>query len=86
MTYVATAGLSIRVRLLTDPPLWCWEIADQDGHVVESSWDSAWTGYASRREAQAAGGARLRALTAASVREFTDEVCREIEAGAPAAN
>jgi len=36
--------LLAQARLLSDPPLWCWEIVDaRSGAVVESSWESEWT-------------------------------------------
>lgn len=64
MVCSAAAGPSVRVRLLAHPALWCWAIEDENGAVVESSWDSGWTGYATRREAQAGGEARLDELAA----------------------
>lgn len=57
--------LAVRVRLLPDPCLWCWEIRDEiEGELVESSWASAWTAYSSREAAQAAGQRRLIELAA----------------------
>jgi hypothetical protein len=41
-----------RARLLTDPPLWCWEIVDTgNGAVVASSWQDEWQAYTSPGEA-----------------------------------
>ena len=47
----------LRVRLLAEPCLWCWEIVDRRrGDVpVRSSWTTEWMAYASREEALAAG-------------------------------
>lgn len=48
--------LTVEVRLLSDPPLWCWEIRDAGrGEVVESSWSGEWTAYGSAEEAYTAG-------------------------------
>jgi hypothetical protein len=55
----APAALDVRVRLLPDPCLWCWEIVDRGGPLIHSSWTAEWTAYASREEALAAGRARL---------------------------
>ena len=53
--------LDVRVRLLTEPSLWCWEICDRrSGRVVVSSWDATWTAYRSRQEASEAGIEHLR--------------------------
>src|SRR5207249_3844329 len=50
-----------------EPCLWCWEIVDvEDDALVESSWATEWTGYASSREALRAGTLRLTDLTRSS--------------------
>ena len=65
MSSYPMSRLTLRVRLLPEPCLWCWEIRDEtDGELVESSWASAWTAYTSRDVAQAAGQRRLLELTA----------------------
>ena len=52
--------LTLRIRLLPDPCLWCWEILDEaEDELVESSWASMWSAYTSREAAQAAGQRRL---------------------------
>jgi hypothetical protein len=52
--------LAVEVKLLPDPCLWCWEIRDAErGHIVESSWEDAWTAYASREDAETEGQRRL---------------------------
>jgi len=52
--------LTVQLRLLSEPILWCWEIVDTaDGTVVESSWATHWTGYNSSPEALRAGIIRL---------------------------
>ena len=59
--------LTVNVHLLGEPCLWCWEIVDvEDGALVESSWATEWTGYASSREASEAGVMRLTDLTRSS--------------------
>jgi hypothetical protein len=59
--------MSVRVRLLGAPCLWCWEIVDEvSGEVIESSWDTEWCGYPSHEEALAAGRRRIRGVAAAS--------------------
>jgi hypothetical protein len=56
--------LAVTVKLLGDPCLWCWELVDtEDGTLVESSWATEWTGYASSQEAWQAGILRLAELT-----------------------
>jgi hypothetical protein len=46
------ARLTARARLLTYPPLWCWEIVDSaTGSVVASSWEGAFDAYDSAGEA-----------------------------------
>src|SRR5262245_17252438 len=47
-----TARLTAQTRLLSDPPLWCWEIVDaSSGAVVASSWQTEWNAYSSSDEA-----------------------------------
>lgn len=61
----ASDRLHVKVRLLAEPALWCWEICDRTSRrVVESSWAASWTAYTSREEAGAAGERRLRQLAA----------------------
>jgi hypothetical protein len=48
----------IEARLLADPCLWCWEVRDAHGKLVESSWANYWTAYPSREEALAAASSR----------------------------
>jgi hypothetical protein len=56
--------LTVKVNLLGEPCLWCWEIVDaEDGALVESSWATEWTGYESSQEARRAGMLRLTELT-----------------------
>ncbi len=58
--------LTVEVRLLPDPCLWCWEIRDaQRNEVLESSWAGEWTAYSSPEEALRAGRRRLIARPAA---------------------
>lgn len=46
------ARLTVRATLLSNPPLWCWEIVDAiSGKLVESSWQSRWEAYGSANEA-----------------------------------
>lgn len=59
------AALDLRVRLLPGPCLWCWEIVDRGGPLMDSSWAAGWTAYASPEEAFAAGRARLAELRSA---------------------
>ena len=54
--------VDVRARLLSEPMLWCWELIDRGGTVIQSSWAVEWTAYGSRDEALAAGRARLAAL------------------------
>jgi hypothetical protein len=59
--------LTVKVHLLGEPCLWCWEIVDvEDDAVVESSWATDWSGYASSPEALQAGAIRLSDLTRSS--------------------
>lgn len=60
MERVRHETLTVEVRLLSDPPLWCWEIRDPGrGAVVESSWSSEWKAFGSAEEAYTAGCHRL---------------------------
>jgi hypothetical protein len=53
--------VTLHVRLLADPALWCWEIRDASGgQLLGSSWEDEWTGYETSQEAWAAGLARMR--------------------------
>jgi len=62
------ARLTVKLRLLSEPSLWCWEIVDTaDGTAVESSWATNWTGYKSSPEALRAGIIRLTDLTRQAV-------------------
>jgi len=64
MNVNAPDGLTVEVRLLSDPCLWAWEILDRNrGGVVDSSWDSEWTAYESAKEAYSAGRRRLTNLS-----------------------
>lgn len=57
--------LTVSVRFLSEPCLWCWEIQDEtNGALVESSWLSAWAAYESREAALAAGQGRLAEILA----------------------
>ena len=59
--------LSVRVRLLREPCLWCWGIVDDvSGNEIESSWDTEWCGYPTREEAETAGRARMIAIAPGS--------------------
>src|SRR2546430_16237783 len=61
--------LTVEVRLLPDPCLWCWEIRDAHrNEVLESSWAGEWTAYSSPEEALRAGRRRLTARPAAFTR------------------
>lgn len=61
-------ALTVEVRLLAEPCLWCWEIRDKaDRTLVESGWAARWTAHASRDEALAAGRERLAELRAGAV-------------------
>jgi hypothetical protein len=52
--------VKIRVRLLNNPVLWCWELVDPaSGTVRENSWSSEWEAYGSPEEALRAASARL---------------------------
>lgn len=59
--------LSVKVRLMTEPCLWRWEIRDPErGEIVDSSWTREWMAYDSPEEALRAGRRRLTSLTRAS--------------------
>ena len=62
------APVDLRVTLLAEPSLWCWEIVDgqRDGALVSSSWTSEWMAYDTRQEALTAGRRRLSELRAAA--------------------
>jgi hypothetical protein len=62
------ASETLRVRLLSDPCLWCWEIADphRNDRLLYSSWTNEWSAYESREEALRAGQARLAELESAA--------------------
>jgi hypothetical protein len=49
----------LRIRLLPDPPLWCWELVDRDGHAVDGSWSRDWAAWQSPAEALGAARASL---------------------------
>lgn len=53
--------VGIRTRFLADPSvwLWCWDLVDPEGAVVETSWGSTWAAYHSSAEALRAGSERL---------------------------
>jgi hypothetical protein len=52
--------VSLHVRLLPEPGLWCWEIRDvAEGRLLGSSWEDEWTGFETAGAAWAAGRARL---------------------------
>jgi len=58
------ARLTVQATLLSDPPLWCWEILDAtSGVLVESSWQSRWEAYASPGEALRHAGPALQRLS-----------------------
>lgn len=59
-----TTAFDLRVRLLPEPCLWCWEIVDRrrGDTVVQSSWATEWMAYESREEALTAGRRRLSEL------------------------
>jgi hypothetical protein len=55
--------LTAQARLLSYPPLWCWEIVDSaTGLVVASSWENASEVYDSASEALREAGPELRRL------------------------
>jgi len=64
MTRHSGARLTVQAALLSDPPLWCWEILDAtSGVLVESSWQNRWEAYASPGEALRQAGPALRRLS-----------------------
>jgi hypothetical protein len=64
MTRQSTARLTVQATLLSDPPLWCWEIVDaSSGTLVESSWHSRWEAYTSPTEALRQAGPALQRLS-----------------------
>ncbi len=58
----------VRVRLLSEPCMWTWEICDPRGEVVDSGWASEWAAYESAEEAYAAGQQHLALRAAAAGR------------------
>lgn len=64
MTSKRDDGLKVTVRFLDDPSLclWCWDISDRSGTVIEGSWSTHWTGFPSAAEALLHGLLRLRDL------------------------
>lgn len=64
MTGHSGTRLTVQATLLSDPPLWCWEIVDAaSGALVESSWQSRWEAYASPGEALRQAGPALQRLS-----------------------
>jgi hypothetical protein len=64
MVEAEVTRLCARVRLLSDPPLWTWEIVEATtGTVVESSWESEWRAYPSAAEALRQAAPALSRLT-----------------------
>ena len=58
------ARLTAHARLLSYPPLWCWEIVDSTtGSVVANSWESGLDAYDSASEALREAGPELLRLT-----------------------
>lgn len=80
----SAAALDLRVRLLPEPCLWCWEIVDRHrgGALIRSSWTGEWTGYETPGEALAAGHARLAALRSVAGGRTSGEGCRKGESAA----
>lgn len=68
VTRTPPASATLRVRLLADPCLWCWEITDphRDDAPRYSSWANEWSAYESREEALRAGEGRLAELARAA--------------------
>jgi hypothetical protein len=52
-------GPTVHLRLLPEPGLWCWELRDAHGRLLENSWSNSWVGFASRAEAAEAAARRL---------------------------
>jgi hypothetical protein len=44
---------------MAEPGLWCWEIRDARGELLESSWNDWWVGFRSREEAASDAARRL---------------------------
>jgi hypothetical protein len=55
-------GPIVHLRLLPEPGLWCWELRDAQGRLLESSWTDWWIGFRSRAEATTAAARRLAEL------------------------
>lgn len=53
---------AVRVRLLANPYLWCWDIVEAGGPLIESSFDTRSEAFVSSQEARTAGLARLTEL------------------------
>jgi hypothetical protein len=68
------ATLDLRVRLLAEPCLWCWEIVDRNrgDALVQGSWAGEWIAYESSKEAFSAGRGRLAELRAAGAGRVRD--------------
>ena len=50
------APLTVMVRFVDEPALWCWEITDRASQeVVRGGWPDEWMGYRTREEACEAG-------------------------------
>jgi hypothetical protein len=71
--------MDLRVRLLPEPCLWCWEIVDRRrGDIfVHSSWTAEWMAYESREEALTAGRRRLSELVRRGVEGAPEGVDRQ---------
>jgi hypothetical protein len=69
----------LRVRLLADPCLWCWEIVDRRraDAPVHSSWTTEWMAYESPEEALTAGRRHLAALMLAGAEGATRARARQ---------
>ncbi len=60
------ARLTVRTRLLPDPPLWCWEIVDSvTGEVSESCWERESIAFRSPEDALRSGRLELIRIAAA---------------------
>jgi hypothetical protein len=51
---VADSERTVAVRLLNEPPLWCWEVRE-GSRIVTDSWSADWQAYDSRGEAEREG-------------------------------
>jgi hypothetical protein len=49
----------VHLTFLTEPGLWCWELRDRQGRLLESSWSDWWVGFRSRTDAATAAARRL---------------------------